>query len=245
MKLRDIPVGTTVDIRYQQAAAREDASGQEGDTYRSDVFDVVSDTEFEMQVPIMQGKVVMLPENIRYEVIFYTKGGLFRGIGRVTARYKKDKFPLYKIEILKDLEKFQRREFFRFACSIPVSFSVLEEEDAELDTMEEILSQKEDKAVQNVRGLGTILDISGGGIRFSSTMDLSDYHFLLLRFSLESESSVDNFELIAMVVGTEYSEDADKYINRVRILFKNSDYQEKIVRYIFEEERRIRRKSLE
>ena len=244
MKLKDLRVGTAVDIRYLQAV-KDENSDVPKDTYRTDVYDSLSDTEIEINVPFSHGKPVILPSGVRFEMVFLTDKGMFKGIGTVTGRYKREGFPLFKVEIKKELERFQRREFFRIACSIPVVFSVMEEEEAELEDMDEIMEAESKPEAGSVRGMGTILDISGGGIRFSSSVDLSAWHFLLLQFNLEHDGQIDKLELVAVLMGTELPEGGAKYINRVRILFKNSDYQEKIVRYIFEEERRIRRKGLE
>ncbi|MBQ1546928.1 MAG: flagellar brake protein [Lachnospiraceae bacterium] len=246
MRLRDIKIGTTIDIRFQQTAAKEEKTGNTGDTYRSDVFDILSDYEFEMQIPLHKEKPILLPEGVRYEIVFITGSGMFRTIGVIRGKYKKENFNVYKMEIKHaDLEKFQRREYFRFSCSIPLIFSVLEEEEAELDTIEGIMGTQ-DTATENIRGMGTILDISGGGIRFSTNMDLSDYKFLLLQFDLTQEGrEPEKLELVAFMIACERPDANSKYVCRVRIMFKNTDYQEKIIKYIFEEERRIRRRGQE
>ncbi len=244
MKLKDLTIGATVDIRLMQSI-KNDHTDQESETYRTDLFSVCSDTEIEVGVPFEKGKPVMLQDGLRYELVFLTDKGMFKGIGKVSGRYKREGFPLYKITIPKEIVKFQRREFFRISCMIPVIYSVLEEEEAELDDMEEIIESTVHPSPETVRGMGTILDISGGGIRFSSKTDLSGYKFVLLQFNLEHDNQIEKLELVAMLMASELPAGGDKYINRVRILYKNSDFQEKIVRYIFEEERRMRRKGLE
>ena len=46
--------------------------------------------ELIIQMPVYKGKIILLSLGSRYELIFYTRKGLYRGVCQVTDRYKED-----------------------------------------------------------------------------------------------------------------------------------------------------------
>jgi c-di-GMP-binding flagellar brake protein YcgR len=166
--------------------------------------------------------------------------------GTVTERFKKDNFYLMKSEITGDIVKFQRREFYRMECSIPLLFLSLEDDEGEAEKMAEVKEMiKDTTRPVAVRGLGTVLDISGGGMKIITEKDLEDINYLFLHFEVLLNNKKTNLEVVAHILGKEYNPDNKKYLYRMKFLFKDTKIQERIIRYIFEEERRNRHKKLE
>lgn len=244
MDLKEILPGTKIDLKiYQDVEAYGTTSG-DITTYLTSVFDVIDSSTFEMQMPIQFGKVILLPVNVRYEVVFISEKGMFKAECTVVNRYKKGNFYLMRAQLNTDLIKYQRRQFYRFPCHIQMVYSSVDERIAGLETMEAVKSgMKESTANMVVRGYGTILDISGGGLRFSSSYDLSQEKCLYLQFSLDIGGEKMNLEQVGCILESWKPDGSDKFMNRVKILYKDTDYQELVVRYVFEEERRQRQEG--
>ena len=199
-----------------------------------------------MNCPTKEQKIILLRTDLRYELVFTTENGLIRATGIFTERYKKDNFYLMKFKPQGPLEKYQRREFYRLDCYIPLSYVTLPPEADDLEKMSELralLQKQREEKVPSIMGKGTILDISGGGIRFITTKDLKDVSFLLLTFPIQGKDGKEQIEVIGKVRGSLPLDKNGNSEYRIQILFKDSKAQERIVHYIFEEERRIRQKE--
>lgn len=245
MDTKEIKPGSKVDLRLLQEVNRNEGSKGVG-TYMTSVFDLDESGNFILHMPTQGGKILLLPLNVRYEFVFTTSGGLYKAEGTVTERFKKDNFYLMKSEISGDIVKFQRREFYRMECSIPLLFLSLEDDEGEAEKMAEVKEMiKDTTRPVAVRGLGTILDISGGGMKIITEKDLEEINYLFLHFEVLLNNKKTNLEVVAHILGKEYNPDNKKYSYRMKFLFKDTKIQERIIRYIFEEERRNRHKKLE
>ena len=92
---------------------------------------------------------------------------------------------------------------------------------------------------------GTAQNISGGGIRFVTGQSIKQNQNILLVIRLTNEYSDETFYLPGQVIATEkHPAIEEMYIHRVKFLFRDLRDREKIVRFVFEEERRIRRKEV-
>lgn len=243
MKLNEMVPGTKIDLKVIQNSYQDDLD-DEAPNFLTSVFDILDDSTFEMQMPIQGGQVILLPVNTQYEAVFIMENGLYKANCTVINRYKKDNFYLLRATLTTELMKYQRRQFYRFPCNVQMIYSALSEENAKLGSMGEIrTSMKEGPSGMVVRGYGTILDISGGGLRFSSSFDLSQVKYLYLQFSIEVGGEKKTLEQVGRLLESKKLEGSNKHMNRVKILFKDTDYQELIVRYIFEGERRLRQEG--
>ena len=102
----------------------------------------------------------------------------------------------------------------------------------------------------NIKNMNTvksvILDISGGGIRFSLSTPLEEGTYFMAQFSLALEECTQQFNIVCKVINCTQSLDyADRYFARSKFIFDRMTEREKIVRFVFEEERRIRRREME
>ena len=90
----------------------------------------------------------------------------------------------------------------------------------------------------------TGVDISGGGVRFISDTRMQDANYLFLIFPMELNGQKQMVELMAKVIALNFNPDLGTFTYRMKFVYKDTKMQEKIVRFIFEEERRIRKKEL-
>ena len=130
---------------------------------------------------------------------------------------------------------------------VPMIFMELAETAAMAETIEEVKKSIKTRNEMTVRGIGTILDISGGGARFTSSNSLQDIKFLLMEFHLPRKNKEEQLEIdvVAKIIESSRTEARDKYMHRVKFYFKDSRLKEQLIGYVFEEERRIRKKEQE
>ena len=178
-------------------------------------------------------------------IVFYTKGGMYNCTAVVKKRYHKENLYLLRIMITSGLQKFQRREFFRIPYTTPLKYYEISEQTAQMQTTEELFTEiQKPEYIDQVRE-GTIQNISGGGIRFVSGQWIKQNQNILLVIRLTNEYSDETFYLPGQVIATEkHPAIEEMYIHRVKFLFRDLRDREKIVRFVFEEERRIRRKEV-
>jgi len=87
------------------------------------------------------------------------------------------------------------------------------------------------------------MDISGGGMRMVSDTCMPEANFFLLQFYIDIQGKRSMVELIAKKIAMDKLKDSNKYSYRFKFIFKDSKLQEDIIRFIFEEERRLRKKE--
>ena len=54
--------------------------------YQSRVIDILSEDMLEIEMPLEQSKLVLLPIDSEYEMIFYGESGLYKCYARITDR---------------------------------------------------------------------------------------------------------------------------------------------------------------
>ena len=153
------------------------------------------------------------------------------------------------IELINNLEKIQRRQFFRLPCTIDMDFYEVRYDDKAESELEFCKKMYKNHAI-NSKNMNTvksvILDISGGGIRFSLSTPLEEGTYFMAQFSLALEECTQQFNIVCKVINcTQSLDNADRYFARSKFIFDRMTEREKIVRFVFEEERRIRRREME
>lgn len=240
-----IKPGDKIDIRLLQQVENEEQTGDIIKVYKSQVLDINKRGNVEIAMPTEESKLILLPLNVRFEFVFYSGAFLYKSIGQVVERFKRDNIYTLEVELKTRLEKLQRREFYRYECSVDFKFFELTEKQAELETVEEIYAElREDHFLDKIKN-GTIVDISGGGIRFNSDTELKSGDHILAVAHLANEKMNQEFHIVGSVISCEKKEHVTekKYVSRVKFMIKDDKIREDIIRYIFEEERLTRQKD--
>ncbi len=243
--MADIKPGNKLSIRFYQEASRAAAAGQEEQVFISRVFDVLNDGTLELDIPTKEGKLVLLPQNVRYLFEFTTDQGVFRCAGQITDRIRRGNFFLMRAKVISKLQKFQRREYYRLNVMMDLMFQAMDERVEEVEKMSEVRELLQGQSFnEKLIGRGTIVDISGGGMRFISETHLVGAEYMYTVFNLEISGRKQMVEVLAKVIAINPIPDTHNFTYRLKFMYKDSKLQEKIIRYIFEEERRIRKKEL-
>lgn len=248
MTSMELKAGCKVTITITQQTARRQQNGYDKVVkYLSEIFDIKDDGTLVLQAPLDKLKLVVLDTNLRYDFTFSTDKGFLIAQGRILNHYRQGHFFLMDAELMTPPEKFQRREYFRLDCSLHATCLPLGGEEfdpLEITDLDEYLQENLPDYVS--AAVGTILNISGGGALFMTERDLTGTEFVLLKIVLdrgEEESDKDTIEIIGRILEQEKNEIAGNYRYRIMFVFRNPRFREKIVQYVFEVQRRLRRKE--
>lgn len=198
-----------------------------------------------MQMPVYKGKIILLSLGSRYELMFYTKRGLYRGICQVVDRYKEDNLFMVRVVLKSGLNKFQRREYFRLECILGMQAYELDREEALTLDGEELETLLQDPDILETEMDAIIVDISGGGIRFITDKKSEEGDCLAVRTRLQNEN-IDKQLLVAVSIVScrKMASGMERYETRAEFLHLGTKLRETIIKYIFDEDRKIRKREV-
>ena len=195
-------------------------TGQEQRKYYSMIQEVTPDEDIVIQAPISEGVINPLELNQRYGMSVYSEAGLFRSEVEVVKRFKEGNLYLIQLSLLSNLQKFQRRQYYRMDCIL--NFQYKDDDDTKWDE-------------------GTILDISGGGIRFISKKQLIPDKGIINHIRLMLREEAEDFYIPGQIIDSIATGTGQKlFENRVVFDEVEASTRESIIKFIFEEERRRR-----
>ncbi len=208
--------------------------------YYSKVQNVINDDTMEITMPMEQTKLILLPVDTEYNFVIYGSSGVYQCFATITDRYKSNNIYMLVVEMDSNLRKYQRREFFRFSCALEMHSRSLEEN--EVKAVETNTPFKLQPGLPLKRSV--IVDISGGGLRFLSTERYEIGSLLYISYVLSSDGVRKRYELTGKVLSIKDSNNRPGvYEHRVEYFNMNPDVREEIIRFIFDEERKERRKQ--
>lgn len=207
--------------------------------YQTKVYDILSDDRLEIYMPMDKTKLILLPVNAEYDLCFYTSAGLYQCFATVIDRYKTDNQFILLLELTSNLRKFQRREYYRLSCALEMNSRPLEKE--EIDSIE----QKESVFVPGLPlKRSVIVDISGGGIRFVGSYAYEPDSLVYCKYNLVIDGKAKEYTLVAKILMVRKLEDRDGlYEHRAQYIKIDTVEREEIIRFIFEEERKNRKRE--
>lgn len=207
-----------------------------------------------IEMPVKGGVLVALEPGEAFQICFYTSKGLYQCQAQVVSRHYEDTLPVAVIKLCSEFEKLQRRQYYRMESILNMEFRTITE-----DELEQMLVQKsnpETKLVKNggkdteaftstVRFYaGVTLDISGGGVRFNSEHQAEGGSIIAMKIAFLSEDAQRLPCLFARVLTVlPVQNHAGLFEHRVEFVSISNAERECIIRYIFLEERRRRKKE--
>lgn len=206
-------------------------------TYQSEVFDIGQDGKVLLSMPMEKTKLVLLPVDGEYNVCFFSKGGMVQANIRILDRQKLQNNYVLVTEVISDLRKYQRREYYRFNCVLEAGVRPISKDEAEA------ISKGLEHLVSEVNmETGIVVDISGGGLRFVSKQEFQTGDLVYIRYRLTIEDRKRTFRMATRVVSAkEMQRKNGEYETRVKFLAIDATTREEIIKYIFDEERKNRK----
>lgn len=142
----------------------QEVAHRHGMQYKSIVYEILSEDILEIMMPMKQNKLILLHSNEEYDMYFYCKTGVFRGLTKIIYNYKRDNLYISLVKLTGNLQKCQRRNYYRYSCLLEMESCNLKEK--EIQAIESIPKQKilPSMPLKQV----SIVNISGGGLCFTS-----------------------------------------------------------------------------
>ena len=231
-----ISSGDKIELRFAQRMALTDENTEQTyKTYLTKINQVFDEDKIEILMPIEQSRMVLLAKNAIGTMVIYNGNGLYQCEVRVTERYKKDNIHLQVLELVSGIKKYQRREYYRYSCTIPVFSRCLTEEEKKTLVWDET-----DKGIE-----GATLDIGGGGIRYLVSEKMEPNEMVICSLDLVMKDGVKEIQALGKILSVQPVKEKDTKKFEVRVQFEQiSDrVREQIIHYIFEDERKRRKKS--
>ena len=215
------------------------AATQKKPLYVTKIYQIISDERFEVLMPMEQFKLILLPVGAEYDLCFVTPSGFFQCFGRVVDRYKDKNVYLLLMERTSNLRKQQRREFYRFSCVLDMGSRPISPEE-----VEEIDTKGADFTPGMLLQRSVVVDISGGGLRFVANFSYEPGMLILCCYTLNIDGRSKVFNLVGKVLSIrEVDGRPGVHEHRVQYVDIDKNDREEIIRFIFEEERKNRRKE--
>lgn len=212
MSVKEIHIGDRVEI------TRTDTN----EKYTTQIENIVNNDEIIVHMPIYFGKLVKLEINKNYKLLFFTDKGIIEFETTVLQHVNEEGFNLTVFKLVSKAKRIQRREFFRFTCFIKANFITNQ--------------QDEDGKDKIVAFNGIIKDIGAGGVRFLTNQKLEENIDIKTSFNLNDKV----ITAAGRVICRQYTPESDfEYQYRVEFVDLAQSNQEKIIQYIFSEERKL------
>lgn len=207
--------------------------------YQTRVCDILSEDRLEIYMPMEKSKLILLPVNAEYDLYFYTQAGLYQCFANVINRYKTDNQFILLMELTSNLRKFQRREYYRLSCALEMNSRPLEKEEVE------VVERGNSFLVPGLPlKRSVIVDISGGGIRFIGNYAYEPESLVCCKYNLVVDGDAKEYTLVAKVLMVRELEDRPGvYEHRAQYINIDTSEREEIIRFIFEEERKHRKRE--
>ncbi len=208
--------------------------------YMSKIMDVTSDDRIEILMPFERGKIVLLPVDGEYSLCFYSTKGLYQCFARITDRYRSDNMYILVMDLTSELSKLQRREYYRFSCALELSSRLCSKEE------QEAFENNRKFLFDAVNGLqkSVVVDISGGGLRFVANFRYEEGSTIYCSYRLPSSVNDKEYEMICNVLKVQELESRPGlFEHRIQYIYIDENSREDIIHFIFEEERKIRKKQ--
>ena len=229
--------GNRVELQQVKRLASDD---EDNPVYVTKVYDISEDEDkIETFMPMDKTKLILLPVGAIYEASFYCDKGIYGCRLQVEKRYKDNTLFVVGFDQITELEKQQRREFYRFDCVIGMNTRVLSD-----DESKDYLESADLSLFETPQDKSVIVDLSGGGLRFVSAEKYEKGNLVYCRFMISNNGKASAFPCVMKVLGTKPVANNPKnteYRGCFVELGKND--RDKLIKFIFEEERKSRQRQ--
>lgn len=191
------------------------------------IQDVPQDDELWITMPMLKGEPVVLSIGQRVRINFFRERGKFYFDAEVIDRERTDTVHLIRLKQVSPIHRLQRRNFYRLKINLPVGFQVIKED-------------SDQGEVNYVKAYTA--DISGGGMRLLTDEKLEPGQQLKCRIPLGEKDFLELKGLVVRVVpcveGNYKFEVGVKFVDILEV------EQDRLIRFIFQQQRRLKAKGL-
>lgn len=205
------------------------------------IYKILSDSQFVMETEMEVSEIIQ--KKRCYLLFFYTGNKIYECSAYFQHEYEEENKQFAVLEIVSPLQKVSRRRYLRYSCRIPLSFSVVQEASGS-GRMEE--SGNEEVLLRKKEQIGnTMVDISGGGICFSSQYELEPETKIHIFFSVPVEGQTRQIEVSGRVLSSlPMKNKSGWYEIRIRYTGLSEEKRRELIQIVFQLERVDRKKDI-
>lgn len=223
--IRDIPIGTKIELNVI-----DPVEGKINIQFVSQIEEHVDDNVIRIAAPIFEAKVYPIRVNSHIDAyIYYKSNQVYNIAGFVEKRMINESIALLDVRVTEKIRKIQRRQFFRFNCSVPVAF------------YGQPLTEEQEEYI--LIAAGRTINLSGGGLSVLTDKPLIKNTEVKGKLNLENDTII-NFDGKVIRCIKNIINDEIKYISSISFIDIGYKKREKIVRFIFNQQRLLLKKGL-
>lgn len=218
-----LQIGEKIEVRYYEGAI-----DSEKRSCYSMIQDMISQDELVITIPMVKGNQIILPLGQEVEIVFFRDEGQYIFKAKIEKRFKKENVDLLKLNRISSIKRIQRRNYYRLNITLPISIKLLTDKDKQSQNFKEWLKTY-------------TMDISGGGVRILLDRNIEKGSLLECKLKINDEDLLLKGEVVRSQLIQQYP--ITKY--EIGISFVDiTEYQrDQIIGFIFEEQRKLRRKG--
>jgi c-di-GMP-binding flagellar brake protein YcgR len=193
--------------------------------YVSRVDNINEDGSIDVLIPISKRKIVYINNDTALKVIIASEGAIYEFKAEIVEKLF-GVVPLLRLKRVSDIQKIQRRNYFRLKATNKFKIRKL------INLKEAIYSEYFEV---------TMVDISGGGLAFNAEIELDINDLIEVNMDLNSKT----INLLGKIVRADKDEDKAKMFSYGVNFEKIAEIERNVImRYIFEEQRKLAKKGL-
>ena len=163
------------------------------------------------------------------------------GLDDVINSLKINNIYMMDIELLTEPVKYQRRQYYRLELNIPVRYMQITETESNMMANGEELPERLGNLSEFYSG--DTIDLSGGGLRFTGDGFVEKGNKIAIVFDIDYEGNIERYVLAAVVMSFAVPQHHGMYEHRVEFRNISKENREMLIKYIFQEERKIRKNN--
>ena len=178
---------------------------QKNQVYYQSIIQEIGKDYIALGAPVKKQKQMFLLEDETYSFRLPVADAMYSFKSKILGKKFNGYIPLYLISWPEDVERTQRRQFFRFPCMMDLQYWVLSEQGFKNGDQLSRCSDTVYSLSEQVESLGLpekaeVINISGGGLMFVSRRRLTVGAVLALRFRMESRAKSTDILLKGKVI---------------------------------------------
>lgn len=195
--------------------------------YESNIQDL-TDEYIAINIPIKEGKYVVLDSNDYFEVLYYDQANVYKFEGKVIGRKGEGSLAQIIMEYPKHIIKIQRREFVRIEISHYINYLKIEIGDKDEDKISLFNEKKGNKAI--------LIDLSGGGFKAKLSEEIEIDDEIIAEIPYEDDKIIVKAKAVRVNM-----DDNKKFLCGFSFIDIDNRTQEKLIKLIFYIMRRQRK----
>ncbi len=218
--INDIQIGMRVELTVFEDNQKI------GTLFICSIEDILDNNRIVITAPIYEHNVFPVRVGAYVEAYIIIGNYIYKIIGEVSNRMITNDIPLLVVTITEKIVKASRRQYFRCKCSIPVFF----------------VEENQDLYDNSIQVHSVTKDLSGGG--FSAVIDNKLPSNSIIKGILTIGDNIEVLFVGQVIKCIPYSLNGNQVL--MRVSFKDISFKdrEKIVAYVFNQQRKLLKKGL-